>query len=306
MFDYTKETILNVVDSTLGSGNVVAYAKDGAAAASGIDGDFLMIKKDGNYKHENLMAVYVSEGEAGTPCQLVFTPTISAEAEYMIAFKLLSDQKFQEFASPNWAEFTKPVLVEFVADDAAAACDAIEAGLKLQIGEYITVTNSGSAVTVNFKENWLNVATDSVFVGKEGCATVGCGGDMEAKYEPSTDIAVAYTERVKEFATCNWLLQNYRLPTAANLRYNSANAEEMPSAALYNQYVLKYCTPRFIGGTSVIGENNVSYTNHVFYVPADGTQDAAFEAEVLKVLGAADWTTGDPDEDAYTKFAEKA
>lgn len=79
---------------------------------------------------------------------------------------------------------------------------------------------------------------------------------------------VSYEKNNVEFGTYNYVLQNLRLPTYANLRFTSPSAPEMPiKGAQYVQYSFAYCVPRIgFGGMSVVGQTNYSTTMHTFYV----------------------------------------
>jgi hypothetical protein len=127
--------------------------------------------------------------------------------------------------------------------------------------ETVNVTNSGAKIVVKatdeyqrFKEitlqkwnetnqAWDDVATGSIPEGKEG----------------------------KEgFGTYIHLMKDYRLPTAANTRWNRINLDETPIVgAQYNQYVLYLTKDRGIMGGDALGQLATSKTAHVFWVKSD-------------------------------------
>ena len=100
-----------------------------------------------------------------------------------------------------------------------------------------------------------------------------------------TGKVVSYDKNNVEFGTYNYVLQNLRLPTYANLRFTSPSAPEMPiKGAQYVQYSFAYCVPRIgFGGMSVVGQTNYSTTMHTFYVLK--TLASSFEDD-LKELDA--------------------
>lgn len=73
------------------------------------------------------------------------------------------------------------------------------------------------------------------------------------------------------FGTFENLEKDYRLPTAANLRWKRPQADEMPRpGVLYDQITIHYTVHRgHVGGMGAVGQQVTSETTHVFWVPAD-------------------------------------
>ena len=84
------------------------------------------------------------------------------------------------------------------------------------------------------------------------------------------------------FGTYQYMLKNYRLPTAANTRWTRIVQDETPIlGAKYNQYTIEYQVDRGIMGSDAVGDRVTSTTCHVFFVNQDVATD--FEAGLAKI-----------------------
>lgn len=84
------------------------------------------------------------------------------------------------------------------------------------------------------------------------------------------------------FGTYQYMLKNYRLPTAANTRWTRIVQDETPIlGAKYNQYTIEYQVERGIMGSDAVGDRVTSTTCHVFFVNQDVATD--FEAGLAKI-----------------------
>lgn len=133
---------------------------------------------------------------------------------------------------------------EATIDDITLTSDASEAKYIVAANEYMRISK---AVVEEYNEEhdcWdktLDLKADNVFTGAEG------------------------------FGTFENLEKDYRLPTAANLRWKRPQADEMPRpGVLYDQITLHYTVHRgMVGGMGAVGQQVTSETTHVFWVPAD-------------------------------------
>lgn len=86
------------------------------------------------------------------------------------------------------------------------------------------------------------------------------------------------------FGTYIHLMKDYRLPTAANTRWNRINLDETPIVgAQYTQYVLYLTKDRGIMGGDALGQLATSKTAHVFWVKSDVV--SAFETALTTGAG---------------------
>lgn len=85
------------------------------------------------------------------------------------------------------------------------------------------------------------------------------------------------------FGTFAHLEKDFRLPTAANLRWKRPMADEMPAAgAIYDEYILHYIVDRGqVAGLGGVGEQITSETTHVFWVQHGLAED--FESALTKI-----------------------
>lgn len=86
------------------------------------------------------------------------------------------------------------------------------------------------------------------------------------------------------FGDFEHLEKDYRLPTAANLRWKRTLEDEMPiPGVLYNQYTIYYLVNRGNMGGAAVGQQVKSETTHVFWVQQSLASD--FETEMTKLTG---------------------
>lgn len=84
------------------------------------------------------------------------------------------------------------------------------------------------------------------------------------------------------FGTYQYMLKNYRLPTAANTRWTRIVQDETPIlGAKYNQYTIEYQVERGIMGSDAVGDRVTSTTCHTFFVNQDVATD--FEVGLAKI-----------------------
>jgi hypothetical protein len=105
--------------------------------------------------------------------------------------------------------------------------------------------------------------------------------DEESLYHTG-DVVTLVKQAIQGFGTYRNMIKDYRLPTAANTRWNKIIQDETPVVgAKYNQYTIVQCVKRGIMGGDAVGEVVKSKTTHVFFVnQAIATE---FEAELAKI-----------------------
>lgn len=104
-------------------------------------------------------------------------------------------------------------------------------------------------------------------------------------YKDILDLKTSYVATGKEgFGDFEHLEKDYRLPTAANLRWKRTLEDEMPvPGVLYNQYTIYYLVNRGNMGGAAVGQQVKSETTHVFWVQQGLASN--FEAEMTKLTG---------------------
>jgi hypothetical protein len=160
----------------------------------------------------------------------------------------------------------KPFYVEAKATAASQAnvATAIAANAK----KYMLMVYENEVVAVTASTNDIVItATDEYQRFKE--ITLQKWNETNQEWD---DVATGtITTSGKEgFGTYIHLMKDYRLPTAANTRWNRINLDETPIVgAQYNQYVLYLTKDRGIMGGDALGQLATSKTAHVFWVKSD-------------------------------------
>lgn len=253
MFNYIKETIINSADAILS-----------------VDGQ-LAIKRAGNYDLSKIVgSVYKTAGVAGSVGKIEITvPALVAEPYRFTMFISTPSKSLSDFAMANWAEFGKPIMVEFAGSATAAdAAKNLAEALKLVAMDSVpfSVSVSGAKVTITLAESWMVPEQPEIVKISDGSAVA--------------DSAYVVTKNVEEFATGKWLVENLRFPTYYNRRYAAPYADESPvDGQLYTQYSFNYKVERpGLGGLSAVGQAIESEVTIVFYVAPSAV--SAFEGKL--------------------------
>ena len=92
------------------------------------------------------------------------------------------------------------------------------------------------------------------------------------------------TAGAEAFGSAWYILKNLRIPTTWNTRFEGLDSDEKPvDGASYNQYAFTYAVARDIFGTSAVGEQITSQTQHIIYVKSDLV--TAFETILSGITG---------------------
>lgn len=257
MFNYTHSVICNSADALE---QAVAHLVDATGAKLPI-----------------VKAAYLEEGVDGVPakydCATAPDPLASGTAlGHRIYIKLVSPMReLVEFASPNWQEFSKGIMVEVKA--AATAADIAES-LKLAIEGLDSKpfsVDASAVITMCDPRVQAIVSVDEY----------GVDGDKEIASDPK-DVADSNNAVFPKF-DYEWMCANVAFPTHLNMRYYAPNDMPVPGAK-YDCYTVTLASKRpGLGGLSAVGQNVESKTKAVFYVNHDVTLGAKANA----VLGSA-------------------
>ena len=156
----------------------------------------------------------------------------------------------------------------------------------------LNITNSGATVTIDatdeyqvFSKAELQGWDQSLGLWQEG-SPVGAFATLDtidADNDNYTGTIITLVKQGKEgFGTYRNMIKDYRLPTAANTRWNKIIQDETPVVgAKYNQYTIEYCVNRGLMGGAAVGQQVKSKTTHVFFVNQAIASD--FETELAKL-----------------------
>lgn len=213
-------------------------------------------------------AAYKEVGSAGTAKSYPIAPPaslgkVTAPADgYRIYIKLVSPMReLVEFASPNWQEFSKGIMVEVsdITDPTKvenALTDAIK-GLDTKPFEV-----AGLTITMCDPRVQAIVTVDAYgpdAKGNEVASPIG-GASNNGVINDVID-AAAFPKFDYE-----WMCANVAFPTHLNMRYYAPNDMPVPGK-VYDCYTVTLASKRpGLGGLSAVGQNVESKTKAVFYV----------------------------------------
>lgn len=303
MFDFTKEVIINNVESFKLVPSEDSKAGNGKNNARG---DKFRVHGGGDYFANYVMGdVYVTEPQTGRRAVLTinaanivsaiknddkhFQLSIEAgldrdarsdwsTAVYLWKKPLTIDAFAKDWASGkenyNLAKLLKAVLTDYKfvhvlhgEEDAALAnelgVENYDAGLVSVVGADYNVKINKISLTEAIDEKLIDIFAGSIHYMDSDQADV------------MATLGFDYVSNAVEFGTYNYMLHNLRMPTYENYRFTSPAAVEMPVAgADYVQFSFLYCVPRpGLGGLSVAGQYNHSVTTHVFFVKSGDVAD---------------------------------
>lgn len=282
MFNFQKEVVLNSLDKA-----AVVEATSAGLGKPNIEKK-VRFHDGGEYFAKYIVDSKIYQTEPIIPQNFQLTLKFPAEVldrHVQIEIELGLDNDYRgDYASALYY-FRKPILIDIqMPSTAAAAAALVYKSLNTCIpNEYrfinVEYTEGNEQVVIKGVDSYQKVRNVTIY--KYECEE-RCGG--EGSEEPITlinkntgeleegDDFVEYTTNNVEFGTYEYLIHNLRLPTYANLRFNSPSFAEMPVAgANYHQFSFAYCVPRHVnfGGVSVAGQTNHSTTLHTFFVKED-------------------------------------
>lgn len=248
MFNYSKEVIVNDASKLFND------------KGSGTSATMFGVKRGGNYDLAKIVdkRVYFTPGNKGVcgKWDIDFASKFNGGDSYRIEMFIgAGKQAFIDFALPEWQNFGKPIVIETAGTDAATVVKALALALPNDNPLY-RVSETGGTITIELVESWMEPKEFSLYtLDKDG---------VETKKETIK----ASTDNVEEFATGKWLVENHRLPTYPNLRYERLYADESPIAGkVYDQFTFDYRVEKSaIGGLSGVGQVVDAITHHEFYV----------------------------------------
>lgn len=307
MFQFTSTTVINKnEDYTTGLPLYSAQAVDATHPVASFN-----VKRVNNFKKPNILAVYKATATDPVLGQVTFDLSTITQAAGVFRISLyirLSGSQNSYYAN-DMVFKGKPLNIEFE-KKAGETSDQLAQKVVNIAKKYMTavyekpivrITSTGPDVTIHATDGYqLFTKADLEYYNPDGgynfCCNTSGGYEpvVSAKEasDPEFDTKNILVQGKQGFGTYDWIMQNLRLPTAANTRWDRIIQDETPIlGAKYNQYTLVYCVARGIMGGDAVGETVKSQTTHVFYVNQAIAAD--FEAAIKTVIG--DFTTGSVD-----------
>ena len=187
---------------------------------------------------------------------------------------------------PFYVEFTVPSTAN--TDDLANASIVkdINNGLKrngiLDLTVAAVAATEGNNGSITVEGTFTSQVFDAVLIQKLVDTTTSSYSS-----DPNFITVVEGTKTkaaVKAFGSAWFILNNLRIPTTWNTRFESLDSDEKPvDGAKYNQYAFTYAVTRDIHGIGAVGEQVTSQTQHIIYVKSDLA--TAFEAILSGITG---------------------
>lgn len=301
MFQFTSTTIINS-NIDLASGKALWSKQDSPASFN--------VKRNLKFLKDCVVAMY--KKEASDPVLAHATLDLSdlpaAEGVYRIAMYIRLSGSQNSYYANDMLFKGKPLYIEFTKkkdEKAAEVAKKVEAIAK----KYFLMVYENDIVKVSANDTKVEISAideyqrftkmDVEYYNPEAGAFASCCSNIgefqvvasaKEANDPEYDGKNTITQGVEGFGTYTHLMKDFRLPTAANTRWNKIIVDETPIfGAKYNQYVIEYAVNRGIMGGDAVGELTRSKTIHVFYV----NQAVAAEFEqAMSILGEFGGRTG--------------
>ena len=283
MFQYTNTYIINK-NQTRDGKKIFEFAND-----------VLKVLRVANFKKENVVAIYKNPAQEAKNGKVEFdlTELNDPTKNYrLFMYARLSGNNMSYFAN-DFVFKGRPFVFEIPSSavsgsgaDATAVAKALNSVLNMYNDKFLKVSaNAGKLVIEGNNYVLFKVAKAQVFNN----ASIN-GPESVASYTGSwVDVADGtITECVNGFGTYMQLIKDIKLPTMENRRFTALHLDEMPvPGALYNQYIIHYCTKRGVLGTDAVGDLVKSATTHVFFVKEDIVPEIEQEISKLGDLQSA-------------------
>ena len=299
MFQFTTTTILNSLqDYNDSSKDLIGEVKDGATVIG------IHIKRDFKFLAANVEAIYKRAAYDPEMAQATIDLTeVTAPVEdttFRIAVYIRLSGSQNSYYANDFVFKGKPFYIEFLwrAGETAAnvAKKVIKVAKKYQqmVYEYqlLDITESAGVVTIKGTDEYQTLTKVDLEKFDVNAGPWQEGGhvgefipvdtlDEESVYHTG-DVVTLVKQAKQGFGTYRNMIKDYRLPTAANTRWNKIIQDETPIVgAKYNQYTIEYCVNRGLMGGAAVGQQVKSKTTHVFFV--NQTLASEFETQLAKL-----------------------
>ena len=299
MFQFTTTTIVNSLkDYNFPDKDLITEVKEGNTVVG------IHIKRDFKFLADNVEAIYKRAAhdpemaEATIDLTAVTAPVEDTTFRIAVYIRLSGSQN--SYYANDFVFKGKPFYIEFlwrVGETAAnVAKKVIKVAKKYQqmVYEYqlLDITEAAGVITIKGTDEYQTLTKVDLEKFDENEGPWQEGGhvgafipvdtlDEESIYHTG-NVVTLVKQAVQGFGTYRNMIKDYRLPTAANTRWNKIIQDETPVVgAKYNQYTIVQCVKRGIMGGDAVGEVVKSKTAHVFFV--NQTLATQFETELAKI-----------------------
>lgn len=295
MFQFTTTTIVNSLqDYNFPANDLITEIKEGNTVKG------IHIKRDFNFLADNVEAIYKRAASdpvmAQATIDLTEVTAPSADTTFRIAIYIRLSGCQNSYYANDFVFKGKPFYIEFLWKNGETAANVAKKVVKIakkyqqMVYEYqlLAISENAGVLTIDGTDEYQTLTKvdfekfdENKGAWQEG-GHVGAFEAIDSIEDENGDIVALVRQAKQGFGTYRNMIKDYRLPTAANTRWNKIIQDETPVVgAKYNQYTIVYCVNRGIMGGDAVGEVVKSKTTHVFFVKQDLA--SAFETQLAKI-----------------------
>lgn len=295
MFQFTTTTIVNSLqDYNFPANDLITEIKEGNTVKG------IHIKRDFNFLADNVEAIYKRAASdpvmAQATIDLTEVTAPSADTTFRIAIYIRLSGCQNSYYANDFVFKGKPFYIEFLWKNGETAANVAKKVVKIakkyqqMVYEYqlLAISENAGVLTIDGTDEYQTLTKvdfekfdENKGAWQEG-GHVGAFEAIDSIEDKDGDIVTLVRQAKQGFGTYRNMIKDYRLPTAANTRWNKIVQDETPVVgAKYNQYTVVYCVNRGIMGGDAVGEVVKSKTTHVFFVKQDLA--SAFETQLAKI-----------------------
>lgn len=295
MFQFTTTTIVNSLqDYNFPANDLITEIKEGNTVKG------IHIKRDFNFLADNVEAIYKRAASdpvmAQATIDLTEVTAPAADTTFRIAIYIRLSGCQNSYYANDFVFKGKPFYIEFLWKNGETAANVAKKVVKIakkyqqMVYEYqlLAISENAGVLTIDGTDEYQTLTKvdfekfdENKGAWQEG-GHVGAFEAIDSIEDENGDIVTLVRQAKQGFGTYRNMIKDYRLPTAANTRWNKIVQDETPVVgAKYNQYTIVYCVNRGIMGGDAVGEVVKSKTTHVFFVKQDLA--SAFETQLAKI-----------------------
>lgn len=295
MFQFTTTTIVNSLqDYNFPANDLITEIKEGNTVKG------IHIKRDFNFLADNVEAIYKRAASdpvmAQATIDLTKVTAPSVDTTFRIAIYIRLSGCQNSYYANDFVFKGKPFYIEFLWKNGETAANVAKKVVKIakkyqqMVYEYqlLAISENAGVLTIDGTDEYQTLTKvdfekfdENKGAWQEG-GHVGAFEAIDSIEDENGDIVTLVRQAKQGFGTYRNMIKDYRLPTAANTRWNKIVQDETPVVgAKYNQYTIVYCVNRGIMGGDAVGEVVKSKTTHVFFVKQDLA--SAFETQLAKI-----------------------
>lgn len=260
----------------------------------------LSIKRVGNFKKENTVAIYKRAYSAPVlaTAKLDMSTITQASGVFRIAMYIRLSGNNNSLYSNDFVFKGKPLYIEFEKKTGETA-EQLATKLANQINKYqqmynfkyFTVSADAGVVTITAVDEYQRFTRMDIeyFDPDEREIACTCAEGAFVVIASATEAGAEghdskniLTQGKEGFGTYQHIIKDLRIPTLDARRWEAPLQDEVPIInGHYTQYTIYYRVDRGLMGGAAVGQQVTSQTTHVFYV--HDSVASAFETELAKI-----------------------